>query len=85
MQHRFPDVARWSCYEALLAVVANNFGTFSGTLVIQNRVPQRLAGIFNAIELLIPVLNALGFVVQHVDPLDACRMLIWTSIGRLSQ
>lgn len=43
-------------------MVANNFGTFAGTLVIQGRVTQRTAGVFNAMGLLIPVLNIALFV-----------------------
>lgn len=59
-----PDVCRWGAYQALLAVVANNFGTFAGTLVIQKRVSQKQAGLYNAIGLLIPVLNVLAFLAR---------------------
>merc|ERR1711916_90407 len=52
-------------FEALLAVVANNFGTFAGTLVIQNKVDQTSGGIYNAIGLLIPVLNLVGFLSRY--------------------
>ena len=61
----YPEIVRFSVYEALLAVVANNFGTFSGTLVIQNKVDQTSGGIYNAIGLLIPVLNLVGFLSRY--------------------
>lgn len=80
MLQRYPEVVRWSCYEALLAVVANNFGTFAGTLVLQNRVPQPLAGLFNALGLFIPVLHVLGFVLFNPQ---AMTQLATTSFGRL--
>ena len=60
-----PEIVRFSVYEALLAVVANNFGTFAGTLVIQNKVNQKSAGIYNAMGLLIPVFNLVGFLIRH--------------------
>jgi len=75
-----PELVRWSCYEALLAVVANNFGTFAGTLVIQNKVSQKTAGIFNALGLFIPVLNFLAFVCRN--PMLAPGLLR-TSFGNL--
>jgi hypothetical protein len=61
----YPNIARWSVYQALLAVVANNFGTFAGTLVIQGRVSQEAAGLYNALGLMIPVLNILAFLVRY--------------------
>ena len=45
--------------------VANHDGTFAGTLVLQRRDSQRSAGIFNAIGLLIPVLNIAAFLLRH--------------------
>ena len=60
-----PEFCRWSTYQALLAVVANNFGTFAGTLVIQRRATQKQAGLYNAIGLLIPVLNIVAFLAMH--------------------
>merc|ERR1712139_222634 len=65
LQSAAPAFCQWSALQALLAVVANNFGTFAGTLVIQRRVSQRSAGIFNAIGLLIPVLNIAAFLLRH--------------------
>merc|ERR1711916_259844 len=61
----YPEIVRFSVYEALLAVVANNFGTFAGTLVIQNKIDQTSGGIYNAIGLLIPVLNLVGFLSRY--------------------
>lgn len=58
-----PAFCHWSALQGLLAVVANNFGTFSGTLVIQRRVSQNEAGIFNALGLLVPVLNIAAFLL----------------------
>eukprot|EP01036_Dinobryon_divergens_P026119 gene26119-34729_t len=80
MAQLYPDIVRWSCYEALLAVVANNFGTFSGTLVLQNKVSQKTAGIFNAVGLLIPVLNLVGFCVRYPGAINS---LIVTSFCKL--
>lgn len=60
-----PAFARWSAYQALLAVVANNFGTFAGTLVIQRRKTQKQAGLYNAIGLMIPVMNILSFCIAN--------------------
>ena len=80
MAQLYPDIVRWSCYEALLAVVANNFGTFSGTLVLQNKVSQKTAGMFNAVGLLIPVLNLLGFCVRYPGAINS---LITTSFCKL--
>lgn len=75
----YPDIVRWSCYEALLAVVANNFGTFAGTLVLQNKVDQKTAGMFNAIGLLIPVLNLFAFLLRYTgSPTD----FLMTSFAR---
>jgi hypothetical protein len=76
----YPEIVRWSCYEALLAVVANNFGTFAGTLVLQNRVPQPLAGTFNAVGLLIPVLHVIAFILGNPNGIGD---LMKTSIMRL--
>lgn len=77
-----PAFCRWSAYQALLAVVANNFGTFAGTLVIQRRTTQKQAGIFNAIGLMIPVLNIFAFLAMH--PGHAGRfteLLLLPSVG----
>lgn len=77
-----PAFCRWSAYQALLAVVANNFGTFAGTLVIQRRTTQKQAGIFNAIGLMIPVLNIIAFLAMH--PGHAGRfteLLLLPSVG----
>eukprot|EP01038_Epipyxis_sp_PR26KG_P008553 gene8553-11559_t len=65
MNTLYPHIVRWSCYNSLLAVVANNFGTFAGTLVIQKRVSQETAGKFNAIGLFVPVLNILAFCIKY--------------------
>ena len=76
MLSQFPEIVRWSCYEALLAVTANNFGTFAGTLVLQNKVNQRTAGMFNAIGLMIPVMNVIGLLFRY--PI-ASQQLLQTS------
>ena len=76
----YPDIARWSTYNALLAVVANNFGTFVGTLVVQNKIPQPIGGMFNAIGLLIPVFNVIAFAIKY--PL-LWKGLLTTSMGSL--
>jgi len=75
-----PEIVRFSVYEALLAVVANNFGTFAGTLVIQNKVDQKSAGVYNAIGLLIPVLNLVGFLSRYPG---IGKQLLVTSFARL--
>lgn len=77
----YPELVRWSTYEALLACVANNFGTFAGTLVIQNKVSQKSAGIFNALGLLIPVLNFMAFIVRKPE---LAYGLLRTSFGNFS-
>lgn len=61
-----PVFCAWSSLQALLAVVANNFGTFAGTLVIQRRTSQQIAGVFNALGLLVPVLNIAAYLL--LDP-----------------
>merc|ERR1712146_585522 len=75
-----PAFCRWSAYQALLAVVANNFGTFAGTLVIQRRTTQKQAGIFNAIGLMIPVLNIFAFLAitraMQAGSLSSCFFLL---------
>lgn len=76
----YPDIARWSTYNALLAVVANNFGTFVGTLVVQNKIPQQIGGMFNAIGLFIPVFNVIAFTMKY--PL-LWKGLFVTSFGKL--
>lgn len=80
MAVKYPHVVRWSVYEALLAVVANNFGTFAGTLVLQGKVSQQRAGLVNALGLLIPVFNLIGFLVRYPT---AFQDLLVTSLGRL--
>lgn len=60
-----PAFCSWSAVQALLAVVANNFGTFAGTLVIQRRSSQRTAGVFNALGLLIPVVNIVAYLALN--------------------
>mmetsp|Transcript_61530 Transcript_61530/g.91484 ORF Transcript_61530/g.91484 Transcript_61530/m.91484 type:complete len:425 (+) Transcript_61530:33-1307(+) len=60
-----PDFCHWSALQALLAIVANNFGTFAGTLVIQRQTSQKKAGFYNAIGLLVPVLNIVTFLVLN--------------------
>lgn len=79
MALQYPEIVRWSAYEALLAVVANNFGTFAGTLVLQNKVPQPVAGAFNAMGLLIPVLHVLAFTLMTANAIPG---LLATSFGR---
>lgn len=74
----YPDIVRWSVYEALLAVVANNFGTFAGTMVLHNKVNQRTAGVFNAIGLMIPVMNLIGYAFRNPQALAS---LLKTSFG----
>ena len=49
---------------ALLAAVANNFGTFAGTLVVQQKVTSFWGAFFNAIGLLIPVVATLAFQLR---------------------
>ena len=80
MSALYPHIVRWSCYEALLAVVANNFGTFAGTLVLQNKVSQKTAGVFNALGLLIPVLNLAAFCFRYPEVISS---LLVTSFGKL--
>ena len=60
-QKLFPAFTQFSAYLALLAAVANNFGTFAGTLVVQQKVSSFWGAFFNAIGLLIPVVAALAF------------------------
>ncbi|CAF4754794.1 unnamed protein product, partial [Rotaria sp. Silwood2] len=48
----------------LLAAVANNFGTFAGTLVVQQKVSSCWAAFYNAIGLLIPVVGTLSFQLR---------------------
>jgi hypothetical protein len=71
MKEQYPNIVQWSTYEALLAVVANNFGTFAGTLVLHNKVTQRNAGVYNAVGLMIPVMNLLGFCTRNPKAMAA--------------
>jgi len=61
---RFPIITQSSAYLALLAGVANNFGTFAGTLVVQQRVSIFWGAFFNAIGLLIPMLGSLVLALR---------------------
>jgi hypothetical protein len=63
-QQLFPSYTRYSAYLALLAAVANNFGTFAGTLVVQQKVSSFWGAFFNAIGLLIPVIATLAFQLR---------------------
>ena len=63
-QQLFPSYTRYSAYLALLAAVANNFGTFAGTLVVQQKVSSFWGAFFNAIGLLIPVVATLAFQIR---------------------
>lgn len=63
-QQLFPSYTRYSAYLALLAAVANNFGTFAGTLVVQQKVSSFWGAFFNAIGLLIPVVATLAFQLR---------------------
>jgi hypothetical protein len=60
----FPFFTRSSAYLSLLAAVANNFGTFAGTLVVQQKVSSFWGAFFNAIGLLIPVVATLAFQLR---------------------
>ena len=60
----FPSFTKSSAYLALLAAVANNFGTFAGTLVVQQKVTSFWGAFFNAIGLLIPVVATLAFQIR---------------------
>ena len=60
----FPAFTRFSTYLSLLAAVANNFGTFAGTLVVQQKVSSFWGAFFNAIGLLIPVVATLAFQLR---------------------
>jgi len=60
----FPSFSKHSAYLALLAAVANNFGTFAGTLVVQQKVSSFWGAFFNAIGLLIPVVATLAFQIR---------------------
>ena len=60
----FPSFTRFSIYLSLLAAVANNFGTFAGTLVVQQKVSSFWGAFFNAIGLLIPVVATLAFQLR---------------------
>jgi hypothetical protein len=60
----FPSFTRSSAYLTLLAAVANNFGTFAGTLVVQQKVTSFWGAFFNAIGLLIPVVAMLAFQIR---------------------
>ncbi|CAF1443469.1 unnamed protein product [Rotaria sp. Silwood1] len=60
----FPSYTKYSAYLALLAAVANNFGTFAGTLVVQQKVSSFWGAFFNAIGLLIPVVGTLTFQLR---------------------
>ena len=51
-----------SIYGWLLAAVANNVGTFMGTLVVKYNVRLFWGAFFNAIGVLIPVFNIATFV-----------------------
>jgi hypothetical protein len=66
-QQLFPSHTRYSAYLALLAAVANNFGTFAGTLVVQQKVSSFWGAFFNAIGLLIPVVATLAFQLRVPD------------------
>ncbi|CAF1302443.1 unnamed protein product [Adineta ricciae] len=63
-QQLFPSYTKYSAYLALLAAVANNFGTFAGTLVVQQKVSSFWGAFFNAIGLLIPVVATLAFQIR---------------------
>ena len=63
-QQLFPSFTRFSTYLSLLAAVANNFGTFAGTLVVQQKVSSFWGAFFNAIGLLIPVVATLAFQLR---------------------
>jgi len=77
----FPRTVQWSPYVALLAGVANNFGTFAGTVVVKKRVSSFVGAFFNAIGLLIPVIAMLIFIsrfgseenIFHHLSLTQCR------------
>jgi phosphate/sulfate permease len=60
----FPSYTRYSAYLTLLAAVANNFGTFVGTLVVQQKVTSFWGAFFNAIGLLISAVATLAFQLR---------------------
>ncbi|CAF1298901.1 unnamed protein product [Adineta steineri] len=60
----FSSYTKYSAYLALLAAVANNFSTFAGTLVVQQKVTSFWGAFFNAIGLLIPVVATLVFQLR---------------------
>jgi len=65
--HLFPKTTQWSAYIALLAGVANNFGTFAGTVVVKKRVSSFIGAFFNAIGLLIPVITMFVFMSRNPE------------------
>jgi hypothetical protein len=63
-EQMYPNLTRHSAYLSLLAAVANNFGTFAGTLVVQQKVSSFWGAFFNAIGLLIPVVASLALQLR---------------------
>lgn len=74
----YPQIQQMSIYGWLLAAVANNFGTFAGTLVVKRKVCTFWGAFFNGIGLFIPLLNILVFIYRFGNKENMLQSMILT-------
>lgn len=65
LQNAFPKLTRMAVYGFLGAALANNFGTFAGTLVLKRKMNVFNAAVLNVIAALVPLLEVGVFVVRY--------------------
>jgi len=63
----YPKLTRMAVYGFLGAALANNYGTFAGTLVIKRKMSIVTAAMINAMAALVPIVEVSLFALRYHD------------------